>query len=232
MRVRSSGKLSSETKRRGFGSLAPILTRSLKPVSLALVVAGAILFFLNYQGLFAKGIGVNLIALHPDRTIYPFTYLGAGLSLFVPCYFIFKAERTKGKANFVYALAMGALVADVSSVGMLNVFEQVFVTFNQLACHFNYWFVAYWGTPDAALSTLIGLAFVFETMPWWNRLNLKLVFVSLSLFVGGIVAWYLIGSPQRRAALCHTVSTPSLASLLSWRSCFLYYHSRLSCPTD
>ncbi len=167
----------------------------------ALVIAGIVLFFLNYQGLFAKGFGVNLIALHPDRVIYPFTYLGAGLSFFVPLYYIFKAERKKGKMNFLLSLILGGLVADISSVGMLNVFEQVFVTFNQFAYHSDFWFVAYWGTPAAALSTLMGLGFVFESMPWWRRLNLKLVFTCLALFVGGMIVWYLIGFPSETSGV-------------------------------
>jgi hypothetical protein len=167
----------------------------------ALVVGGIILFFLNYQGLFAKGFGVNLIALHPDRVIYPFTYLGAGLSFFILSYFVFRAERKTGKINFLVSLILGGLVADISSVGMLNIFEQVFVAFNQFAYHFDFWFIAYWGTPEAAFSTIIGLGFVFESMPWWRKLNLKLVFICLSLFVGGIMVWYLIGFPSETSGI-------------------------------
>ncbi len=144
---------------------------------------------------------MNLIALHPDRVIYPFTYVGAGLSFFVPSYYIFKAERKKGKMNFLGSLMLGGLAADISSVGMLNVFEQVFVTFNQFAHHFDYWFIAYWGTPDAALSTVIGLGFVFESMPWWTRLNLRLVFACLALFVGGMIVWYLLGFPSETSGV-------------------------------
>ncbi len=166
-----------------------------------MVIAGIVLFFLNYQGLFAKGFGVNLIALHPDRVIYPFTYVGAGLSFFVLFYYIFKAERKKGKMNFLGSLMLGGLVADISSVGMLNVFEQVFVTFNQFAHHSDYWFIAYWGTPAAALSTAIGLGFVFESMPWWTRRNLMPVFASLALFAGGIVVWYLLGFPSETSGV-------------------------------
>ena len=173
----------------------------MKRLAQALVIGGVILFFLNYQGLFAKGFGVNLIMLHPDRVIYPFTYIGAGLSFFIPFYLIFRAERKTGKMNFLSSLMLGGLVADISSVGMLNIFEQVFVTFNQLAHHFDFWFVAYWGTPEAALSTIIGLSFVFESMPWWRKLNLKLVFTCLALFVGGMIAWYLIGFPSETSGI-------------------------------
>jgi hypothetical protein len=131
------------------------------------LLGGAIvLFFLNFQGLFAKGFGVNLLMFPPtNRVIYPFTYVGAGLSFCFLFYFIYKEERKTGKVNFLYSLMLGGLIADISSVGMLNVFEQLFVTFNQLAYHFDYWFIAYWGTPEAALSTIIGLSFVLVSAP-------------------------------------------------------------------
>ena len=68
--------------------------------------------------------------------------------------------------TFGFALSMPFyLVADVSSVGMTNVYEQLFITFNQFAYHCDNWFNGYWRTPEASLSTIIGLSFLFVSVP-------------------------------------------------------------------
>jgi len=133
---------------------------------------------------FAPGAGWS-------STVYPFTYVGVVLSLLGVGYFVWRQE---GRSAPAFVLA--GLAAYVSSVGMINLYEQTFVLGVETTTHSHLFWTFYWGTPSSAAWTLLGISWVFAALPWSHRYNWMLAVPLLVVFVTSMAAWYAFGFPD------------------------------------
>jgi hypothetical protein len=133
--------------------------------------------------LFAPGAGWS-------STIYPFTYAGVALSLLGVGYFVLRQEGPS-----LSAFVLASLAAYVSSVGMLNVYEQGFVLGVEASTHSTAFWAFYWGTPSSFVWTVVGMTWVLAAFPWWQRYNWRLVVPLLGLYLTSMATWYVFGFP-------------------------------------
>lgn len=154
-----------------------------------------------------------------SNTVYPFTYVAVGLSLLGCTYGIFRVERLdRGPA---LAMVLGIAVANIASVGMINLYEQVFVALNYLSPQgpivWTYWLGYYWGGPSAVADTLTGLLIVLTILPWSNPRNGPGVALFAGIFAAGSLLWFLhgYGAPPSGDALDYGLNaTTRIASQL------------------
>lgn len=142
--------------------------------------------------------GGNLVfeSASAGTTVYPFTYLAAFLALGGLTASVY-VQRRQGGFRFLGA----ALVGYVSVVGMINVYEQVFLAGLASHTHSSTWWVADWGTVGTAAFTLLGLTWALASVPWWRRANLALAGPLLAVFVGTMGLWMLLGFPTVESGL-------------------------------
>jgi len=125
-----------------------------------------------------------------SNTVYPFTYIGVGLSGLGCAWFIYRQERrNRGRAT---AALIGIAVANIASVGMINVYEQVWVLLTRLSPHGQGgWPVAaiqlYWGSAGGVAGTVAGMLIVLTLLPWASRRNWPGVAFLVALF--GVLTW-------------------------------------------
>ena len=146
------------------------------------------------SGLFGQrtdsGGNLVLYATGPNHTVYPFTYLAAGLSFVLLMFFIYRRERPKWDAIIIAPLA-----AYLSSVGMINVYEQVFLAGTFHATGGTYGYGVDWGSVNGALFSIFGISWLLASAPWWDRKNAQLAGALIGVFVVSILAWVAIGFP-------------------------------------
>jgi hypothetical protein len=158
--------------------------------------------FRNLGALFLIWLGLSLIpdtgvtrldltALSPGNNgVYPYTYVGAAASFVAVALAIYFQENKK-----LWAIPLAIIAANASSIGMLNVYEQVWVSLNQTAYHYSSWFILYWSNETTATWSIIGMLWVLASAPWWNRKNLRLVLPTLVIFCVSMGIWFLLGMP-------------------------------------
>lgn len=137
--------------------------------------------------------GGNLVFLAPaaDHTVYPFTYVAAIVGFALVLLVVFRAEW-----NHRDRIVVAPLVAYLTGVGMLNLYEQGFLAATVLSTHSTYWWTVDFGTPGAALFSAIGLSWVLASAPWWRRQNRRLAACVAAVWVGSMVAWVALGFPS------------------------------------
>ena len=130
-----------------------------------------------------------------SNTVYPSTYVGVGLSGLGCAYFLYQFERPdRGR---LLAALIGIGVANIASAGMVNFYEQVFVSLNYLSPHggaaWSYWIQFYWGSAGAVAGTVTGMVIVLTVLPWASWRNWPSVVALGSLFAAGSIVWFLNG---------------------------------------
>lgn len=135
--------------------------------------------------------GGSLVFQSPaaDHVFYPFTLAAALLSLLGVAGAV--AFRERGSR---WAVPLGLLVGFVSTVGMINVYEQVFVAALETSTGSVSWWAYYWGGANG-IGTLLGLLGVAAVLPWVSRRNLRPAFVVLGIFLLGMLIWFAVGFP-------------------------------------
>jgi hypothetical protein len=154
-----------------------------------------------------------------SNMVYPFTYVGVGVSLFGCAYLIFRQERL-GRGRVVAALiALG--VANIASVGMVNIYEQVFVALNVQSPNgpvvWSFWVQYYWGSASGAAATVTGMVIVLTVLPWASGRNWPGVLLCGGVFAVGSLVWFLngYGAPPSGDALDYWMNaTTRVASQL------------------
>jgi hypothetical protein len=131
-----------------------------------------------------------------SNTVYPFTYVGVGLSCLGCAWFIYRQERRDRRR--AHAALIGVAVANIASVGMVDVYEQVWVFLNYLSPHgHGGWTAAairfYWGTAGGVAGTFAGLLIVLTVLPWASKQNWPGVAFLVSLFGVLSLVWLLDG---------------------------------------
>lgn len=123
-------------------------------------------------------------------TVYPFTYVGAGVGFVIVLMCVYKAERTRRDS-----IVTAPLVAYLTSVGIINIYEKFFLAFQTISTHSTYYWRVDFGSTDAALFSIFGITWVFASAPWWDRRNLKLAGVLVAMFAVSMLTWLAIGFP-------------------------------------
>jgi hypothetical protein len=156
----------------------------------------------NLRALFLIWLGLSLVpatgvisfdlsALSPGNNgVFPFTYIGAAASLIGVSVGIFYRENKK-----LWAIPLAIIASNASSIGMINVYEQVFVSLNQITYQYSYWFFIYWSNEETATWTVIGMLWILASAPWWNAKNLRFVVSTLIVFGVSMGTWFLFGMP-------------------------------------
>jgi hypothetical protein len=125
-----------------------------------------------------------------STTVYPFTYFAAiGGFLALTLTVAVRGHRS----NVLYLAA--PIVAYVSIVGMINVYEQVFLAGLETTTHSVWWWTNDWGTLGSAGFSILGLSWSLAAFPWWRRANLVLAGPLVALFLGTMGIWILLGFP-------------------------------------
>ena len=129
------------------------------------------------------------------NTVYPFTYAAVATSFLGVSWFVFSQER--GRLPRVPALLLAVLVANLASIGMIDVYEQLFVTlmFYSPGLHTYgvYGFQLYWGSAGAAAGTAGGLLIALTVVPWARRENWPGVLLCLGLGAVAFGVWFASG---------------------------------------
>ncbi len=135
----------------------------------------------------------NLIFINvsgQQRTgIYPFTLLAALLSLIGIGYFVYIKERK------LWAIPVAALVARASTLGMINLYEQVYVGLGSLVWTDNVWSKYYGRDLSEGLWTIVNVLWVITSLPWWDRRNLKLAGGCFLSYLAVMLVWFSVGYP-------------------------------------
>jgi hypothetical protein len=156
----------------------------------------------------ASDPGGNLVYLSnaAGHTVYPFTYVAAALGFVGVTLFVYFEERPARSAAL-----LAVLVGYVSAIGMIGLYEQVFLVGLESSTHSTSWWVADWGTPGAATWSLIGLTWVIAGLPWWRRANLVLTLPLVAVWIGSIAVWMALGFPSVQSGLGwgYALNTPS-----------------------
>ncbi len=155
-----------------------------------------------------------------SNTVFPFTYVGVTASVLGVAWCI--ARREIPSMGKLPAIAVGLLVGNAVSVGMLDAYEQVYVGLGCLQGSTHAICVAeltyYWGSVGAVGYTLTGLALLLILLPWVRPRNWPGGF-SLLLLCGAFFAvWVAAGyaSPPHGSALDYWMNAGSrIASQLS-----------------
>jgi hypothetical protein len=135
------------------------------------------------------------------NTVYPFTYAGVVASFLGVIYFVYSQERQRTSRTFAVLLA--GLVANLASVGMIDCYEQVFVSLMFLSPNLHVFGVAgvqlYWGNAGSAAGTLGGLGIVLAVVPWSRRGNWPGCLLCLAVAATAFGIWFLTGFTEPSA---------------------------------
>jgi hypothetical protein len=160
------------------------------------------------------------IAGNPSKTVYPFTYIAVAFSFIAVAYIVYKAERRSGLKNLAWVIPIALLVANASSMGMVYIYEQVFISLYNVTYHSTYWWGIYWSwTQGGAPLTILDMSWVLATIPWWRRENLRMVLVATAIFLISMLVWFEMGfqiveSGNVYAYALNTISRISSQSIL------------------
>jgi hypothetical protein len=138
---------------------------------------------------------------HPTRTlvfetvnpngeiqrIYPFTLVSALVSLIGVTYYIFRREKKW------WAIPIGLLAARAVTLGMINLYEQIFIGLGQIVWKVDIWSRYYGGDPSNLMWTILAILWNITTLPWWQRKNAKPAAICFGLFLVVMLIWLLTG---------------------------------------
>jgi hypothetical protein len=167
-----------------------------------LATSTAFVSWFDYAALTALVHPLNDVAGNTDfqvlgysNVVYPFTFVGVALSGIGITFFVYREERSPlGPAR---ALLLALLVANLASIGMIDIYEQVwlgggyFIGPDRAAS--SAWFLLYWGSAGGFGHTLGGILVVFAVLPWSRRENLPGVLLCAGIFAVSFLAWYANG---------------------------------------
>jgi hypothetical protein len=146
------------------------------------------------DGLYHVGsdVGGNLLfySTAQQHPFYPFTLVAAFLSFLGVTYFVVRAEGIRW-----WSVPLALVVAEVATVGMINVYEQFFIVPMQVADHDSYWLNQYWGGLGHAAATILGMSWVAAALPWWRRENARLASGVFGAYLAAMAVWIAIGFP-------------------------------------
>jgi hypothetical protein len=196
-------------------------------VLLLLVLLTAYVWWFDYaavSALFHPGTDAvgNLLFRVPgySNTVYPFTYAAVAASFVGVALFVYRQERPLGSR--LYAMVLAGLVANLASVGMIDAYEQVFVTLMLYSARLHPYGVAgfqlYWGSVGAAAGTAAGLLLVLVVVPWSRRENAPGVILCLVVAGAAFAAWFFAGfaEPMNGGDLSYAMNATSrIASQLA-----------------
>lgn len=114
--------------------------------------------------------------------VYPFTYGAAMISLVGVTYYIFKAEKRRW-----WALPVGFLAARGATLGMINLYEQVF--------SISQWWAYYGKDVGTIMWTILGVTWVFMAIPWWRKKNIRPGSACFASYLIVMLIWLLVGHP-------------------------------------
>ncbi|MCI4368228.1 MAG: hypothetical protein L3K09_01505 [Thermoplasmata archaeon] len=137
-----------------------------------------------------SGGNLDFYSSAQQHPFYPFTLVAAILSFGGVTYFIVRAEGARW-----WSLLLAVVVAEVSTVGMIDVYEQSFIVPAQFLDHSSYWLAHYWGGIGPASVTILGMSWVLAAFPWWRRENARFAGTLLAAYVVTMVIWIAIGFP-------------------------------------
>ena len=140
------------------------------------------------------------------KTFYPFTLGATALSFLGVAYYVYRGER----GNW-WSLPLSALVGLVSTIGMVNLYEQIFVNLADLAWRANWWWVYYGKSMDAFVFALVGVSWVFAALPWWLNENRRAAQRFFLVYLATMVVWLLFGLPgvESGSILAYALNTVS-----------------------
>jgi hypothetical protein len=156
------------------------------------------------------GGNVVLLGSNADHAVYPFTYVAVGIAFIGLSYFVFDQERGRRDAPF-----LGPLVAYVGCVGMINLYEQIFLIGLYSSSRSTYWLVQDWGTPPSAFFSAIGIFWVFASAPWWHRRNLSLAVPLLLAYAVSMGLWMAGGFPPVESGLGRVYALNTISRVTS-----------------
>ncbi|MGA9839844.1 MAG: hypothetical protein WBE40_03255 [Thermoplasmata archaeon] len=126
-----------------------------------------------------------------SNTVYPFTYVGVALSVVGCSHLIYRAERPARWRAVAARIGLG--VANIESVGMINVHEQGFVAVNYLSPHSRPdrtpMIPTYWGSAGAVAGTVT----VLTILSWSQVRNRPSVVLLAGVFALGSLVWFASG---------------------------------------
>jgi hypothetical protein len=156
--------------------------------------------------------GGNLVYLSTaaGHTVYPFTYIAAIAGFVGVTFAVYFAERPSRAA-----LVLAPLVGYVSAIGMINVYEQVFLVGLESTTHSSFWWGVDWGTPGAAIFSFLGLTWVLAGLPWWRRANLPLAAPWIALWLGSMALWMGLGFPSVQSGLAWVYALNTVSRVAS-----------------
>jgi hypothetical protein len=129
----------------------------------------------------------NLVFRTGSTIIYPFTYAAALLSIVGVFYYIITGERR------LWAIPAALLAARASTIGTINVYEQIFTGIGSLVWSENVWFRYYGGDFLSFMWGLSGMLWIIAITPWIRRHNMIPVAIALGGFAAGMIAWVMTG---------------------------------------
>ncbi|MEM4416602.1 MAG: hypothetical protein QXD32_00925 [Nitrososphaerota archaeon] len=146
----------------------------------------------------------NIVFQSGSTVIYPFTYAAALISLVGVAYYLVRSERR------VLAVPVAILVARASTIGMMNLYEQVFTGVGSAIWQENVWLRYYGSDFITFMWGVSGMLWVITVAPWVRRANLVPVVLVMLGYVLGMVAWILTGyqppDMNRTSYLLNTVT--------------------------
>ncbi len=145
------------------------------------------------------------------KPFYPFTLAATALSFVGVTYYVYKAER-----GAWWSLPLALLVALVSTVGMVNLYEQVFINFADLVWGASIWWQFYGNSIGTFVGMLVGVSWVFAALPWWRSENRGLrrnVFFEAYLLT--MLVWLMLGMPSVELGTVQAYVLNALSRFLS-----------------
>ncbi len=131
-----------------------------------------------------------------SNTVYPFTYVAVAASVLGIALCIYWYERAS-LGRWTAAL-LGLVVGNLASIGMIDVYEQGFVTILAYTPGWQgagrYWLHQYWlASATGFAGTLGGVLVVFSVLPWSRRANWKTVTLLGAVYLVSVAIWYHLG---------------------------------------
>jgi len=132
----------------------------------------------------------NLIFVHEDTVIYPFTYVGSLISFFGVSYYVMKCERR------IIFLAVAILAARASTVGMVSLYEFIYVGLGDLVWRAGVWSRIYAGDLISSLWKVAEMTWILAVSPWWRWENLRYTVYLFVFYLGAMLVWLSLGFPS------------------------------------